>query len=580
MSNAKRYILSLCAAVLISLFALPLQSYASEYSPAPAQGYGWYEANGKAYYVYENGSYATGWANLNGTIYYFDTDGSCYQNRFYSENGETYYFASSGALCTGWFQVYGSWYFAGDDGKLYCNRWLNNGGTWYYFDENGVQLTNAYIVSKSGVYCFDAYGALRTGWMKSGNAYYYADGDGKLYRNMPISYNGSVYYFGSNCKATYTRNWVYYNGSWYYRYSNGSYATGITYIEGSPYAFRSNGSAYSGWCKSKGTWYYLYPDGRVARNEWVEYNNKWYYFNAQGRPVTGWKKVSGTYYYFDSDATLVQDDWVAYGSTYYRADSEGRISSNIPAVEVISRDVSTPLGVVKGQLICPRGMGSVPTIIFSHGLGAHGSEFLKEALELAGTGIATYIFDFIGGSEDSASGGSFQQMSVETERVQLDAILTQALTWGEVDSQRTYLGGHSQGGLLSCMLASSRNDVAGIILFAPALNLGEMVRSTCTSLDNVADTFTFLTKKLGRVYAVDLWNMNEAYIEAAYTGTSIIFHGEGDTIIDPQVAVRAKQTWGSACILNLWANQTHFSVISRNAVITKQIYSYVMMNSA
>ena len=296
------------------------------------------------------------------------------------------------------------------------------------------------------------------------------------------------------------------------------------------------------------------------------------YFNDCGNPVTGWQNIDGGWFFFNSDSTLIIDDWAACGSTYFRMDPNGKASAT--SITIVSRDVVTPLGTVKGQLITGTDKAA-PTVIFSHGLGGNGGYFLEEAVEIARTGINVFIFDYIGGSPTSTSGGSYQKMSVETERVQLDAIVSQVRTWAEVDSARLYLAGHSQGGLLSTKVAASRDDIAGLILIAPALNLGDMVRAQCKSLDKVGNTVTFLEQKLGRIYAEDIWNITEADTEAAYKGTSIVFHGWKDDIIEPQVAIRAAQTWGDACELHMLSDD-HISIVDPDPIIAKQIHRYIM----
>ena len=382
--------------------------------------------------------------------------------------------------------------------------------------------------------------------------------------------------FPANAQAA----WVKRDGAYFWLNADGSFARSqwIKYKGGYYYINKSGNPTVSGWATYNGKYYFMGSNGKPKKEGWVKYKGNFYYINGYN-PVTGWKKIDGVWRYFDQNAALVIGDWAPYGSTYYRIDDQGKASATVDPITLVARDVATPYGTVKGWLIPAQGATAAPTIVFSHGLGSIGSSFLSEGLELASMGINVYIFDFIGGSEYSTSGGSFQQMSVLTEKTQLEAIVDAARTWPEVNPYQLYLGGHSQGGLLSTKVASERNDIAGIILFAPALNLGDMVRTRCGSLSHVASTFTFLTKTLGHIYAEDIWNITEADVEAAYTGTSIVFHGWNDTVIDPQVSVRAKQTWGDACELHMLSGIDHFTVINLNTTVAREVYLYVMNNN-
>lgn len=92
--------------------------------------------------------------------------------------------------------------------------------------------------------------------------------------------------------------------------------------------------------------------------------------------------------------------------------------------QIKEQPVQGPKGQLYGQLYQPDGVENAPLVIFSHELGNTHESGQAYAEFLAGQGIATYIFDYAGGSTSSQSEGSTQDMSVLTEVSDLEAVIT------------------------------------------------------------------------------------------------------------------------------------------------------------
>ena len=91
-------------------------------------------------------------------------------------------------------------------------------------------------------------------------------------------------------------------------------------------------------------------------------------------------------------------------------------------------------------------------------------------------GYAAYCFDFCGGSSQSRSDGSTEEMTIFTEVEDLRAVVDTLRTKPYVEASKLYLLGSSQGGLVSALLADERtDDFAGMILFYPAFNIPELI---------------------------------------------------------------------------------------------------------
>lgn len=166
--------------------------------------------------------------------------------------------------------------------------------------------------------------------------------------------------------------WSQEEGSWRYYYDDGTYATGICYLEDndgydySYYYFGENGLMETGWIYTDGSVYYFYPDGKGAKggvnvidgisyyfywdaslatndsydyntfqdeknlylvngdgvvvdstkklaNQWVKFNAQWYYFDENLEPYERNHVINGTEYYFHWDGSLATNP---YGESY------------------------------------------------------------------------------------------------------------------------------------------------------------------------------------------------------------------------------------------------------------------------
>ena len=142
----------------------------------------------------------------------------------------------------------------------------------------------------------------------------------------------------------------------------------------------------------------------------------------------------------------------------------------------------------------PDVQGSVPLVVYSHGLGAsveHDEEVQKT---LAKSGVAVFSFEFAGGSSSSSpkSEGATTDMSVLTEVQNLRDALQFASSLPFVKADQLYLMGSSQGGFVSALLAQEVANLAGVFLLYPAFSLPDDIRSTFPILDAAPETFNLL----------------------------------------------------------------------------------------
>jgi len=136
---------------------------------------------------------------------------------------------------------------------------------------------------------------------------------------------------------------------------------------------------------------------------------------------------------------------------------------------------------------------------------------VRYAERLAAYGYAAYVFDFCGGSAggtQNRSDGSNSEMSVLTEASDLSAVLDAAKAWPFVDSDKIFLLGGSQGGLVTIITGCERQDeLAGMMLMYPALSA--KADSQANSYASPEDVPLFGGwMHVGRNYITDLWQVD------------------------------------------------------------------------
>lgn len=124
---------------------------------------------------------------------------------------------------------------------------------------------------------------------------------------------------------------------------------------------------------------------------------------------------------------------------------------------------------IYGQLYLPAGdEENYPTVIIGHGYGSTYRNSATDSKAFAKAGIASFAFDFCGGSEDSSSDGDPDDMTVFTESSDMEAVLDGIRSYGFVDQEHVFLLGKSLGGQAAALLAPKKAEVInGLILFYP-----------------------------------------------------------------------------------------------------------------
>ena len=193
---------------------------------------------------------------------------------------------------------------------------------------------------------------------------------------------------------------------------------------------------------------------------------------------------------------------------------------------------------IYGEAYIPVTDGRSPLVIHSHGLGSNHEAGASYGKKYAKRGIAVYAFDFPGGSNENnenRSDGTNTEMSVMTEVSDVTAILNAAKTWDFVDTDRIFLQGGSQGGLVTAIAGIRHQDeIAGLILHYPAFAMPDFIRSRYAS-EPIPDEFEVAGMTLGRIFAEDLMSYDVREDVPNFKKPVLIIQGGDDKIVLPSV---------------------------------------------
>jgi pimeloyl-ACP methyl ester carboxylesterase len=203
---------------------------------------------------------------------------------------------------------------------------------------------------------------------------------------------------------------------------------------------------------------------------------------------------------------------------------------------------------IYGIAYIPVNMGEkMPTVIFSHGYGGTNMDGRAYAEALARKGIAAYCFDFCGGGHASRSDGKTTEMSVFTEKSDLEAVIETVKSFEFADSDNLFLLGGSQGGLVSAMAVADQPDaIRGLILLFPAFVIADTSRRQYTSLAEIPDEIQFMGMQIGRRYYTDVWDYDVYKHIVAYDRDVLIIHGDRDQLVPVFYSEKAADVYPQA----------------------------------
>lgn len=209
---------------------------------------------------------------------------------------------------------------------------------------------------------------------------------------------------------------------------------------------------------------------------------------------------------------------------------------------------------IYGQVFLPKNYtsGAIPTVIISHGIGSNYEGNSMCAKILASAGYAAYCFDFCGGSPISKSSGTMQDMSILTEKEDLNAVIAMILEQPFTDKNHLFLLGSSQGGCVSALAADEWKDqICAVAYYYPAFNIPLNAQRLYPDETAIPDGVTAFHFPVGKRYYEDARTVDIYSILRNFPKDVIMIHGNADSIVDITYSRIAYENFPSSELLEL-----------------------------
>lgn len=202
---------------------------------------------------------------------------------------------------------------------------------------------------------------------------------------------------------------------------------------------------------------------------------------------------------------------------------------------------------VEGTFYRPKGTDKFPLVIFSHGYNGYKDDFAVSAEYFAMNGIGSICFTFCGGSVRDGSGFPTTEMTLFTEKEDLNAIINEARAWECIDNDHIYLFGASQGGMVSALTAEERSaDINGLILLYPAFCIADDWNQRFKNVEDIPDTEELWEMTLGRRFFETIRGFQTKNEIGKFPGSVLLLHGTEDLVVNLNYAVWASEQYPDA----------------------------------
>jgi uncharacterized protein len=226
----------------------------------------------------------------------------------------------------------------------------------------------------------------------------------------------------------------------------------------------------------------------------------------------------------------------------------------------------------------PENIEKCPIVIFSHGFNGNSTNFEQNSEYLASNGIATFCFDFCGGSVNSKSDLKTTEMTLFTEKEDLCAVIKTIKTWENIDDRNIFLFGASQGGVISALVAEELiEDIKGLLLLFPAFCIPDDWNKRFPTIDSIPDIYDLWGVPLGRVFFEMIHDYDIFEHIGNYNKKVIIFHGDQDEIVPLEYGVKAANLYRNSFI-EVFPKEGHGFSETGNIKVLEMTYDFVQSN--
>ena len=201
---------------------------------------------------------------------------------------------------------------------------------------------------------------------------------------------------------------------------------------------------------------------------------------------------------------------------------------------------------IAGTIYRREGHKGIP-LILSHGFLSNQRHMRAYAAPLAQEGYVVFTYDFCGGALHGKSDGSFEDMSIDTEREDLKAVMAYVAACEDVDAGRLILMGESQGGFVSCLVAAEQPErISKMLLLYPALCIPDDARRGQMRMlrfdpAHIEETLVSRPIRFSAKYPKSAMDIDIYAAIKKISCPMLLLHGSEDEIVDVAYAKRAEE---------------------------------------
>ncbi len=233
---------------------------------------------------------------------------------------------------------------------------------------------------------------------------------------------------------------------------------------------------------------------------------------------------------------------------------------------------------VSGRLTLPEKEGKYPLVIFSHGYNGSKNDFEIMTDYLAQQKIASFCYDFCGGSVQDKSSLPTTQMTIFTEKEDLHAVVNALCKREELDSKNLFLFGGSQGGLVSALTAEEiKEKVRGLILLFPALCIAENWNERFPKIEDIPDTQELWGMTLGRVFFESIHGFDVYAHIGTFDKNVFVMHGDKDPVVSVEYSERLRRIYKNMEI-EVFSGEGHGFTEAGNKKAAKLLAEFIKKN--
>lgn len=231
-----------------------------------------------------------------------------------------------------------------------------------------------------------------------------------------------------------------------------------------------------------------------------------------------------------------------------------------------------------GVLITPEQDDKYPVVVFSHGYNGSGKDFESMGEYLATMGIASFCYDFCGGSVHSRSSMKTIDMTIFTEKEDLHAVIKHLEKYDNIDQDNLFVFGGSQGGLVSALVTDEIcEEVRGLILLFPALCIPDNWNERFVKVEDIPDTVEFWGMTLGRKFFEKLRDFNVFEHIGKYSRKVLIMHGDIDPVVPLSYSEKLMNVY-SDMRLEVYVNEGHGFSEEGNKRMAEMVLDFILSN--